>query len=229
MSKDMKKGIIVLIMAVCLLFILLNDKKNSIKNLKENTKQVTLTENSDSSNTNDSNGDSNVDQMEEDISDSTDEDNTDNTFEDNFDNTNEENQVQYYNNDLKSLEEITNDIILNQSMGYNTLLYACNYSDDRFEISVKSFTGLDHNMIVHADKEAQVTFHYKSSMDKNQYKLCFVVNQKEILELPNDKEEYICTIPKGDTIVTLAAYQANGTIEVLMDAQDGVKFIQKEE
>lgn len=131
--------------------------------------------------------------------------------------------------DITSLEDITDDMILQQMVGYNTIFYSSNYSDNWFEISVSSYTGCDYSQIIHTEKETEVTIHYTTTMEKNTLKMGLIVGD-ELITLPEDQQELTYTLPKGDTIIALSCYKAGGKIEMNIDApNDTVKIIQATE
>lgn len=127
--------------------------------------------------------------------------------------------------DMKSLEDITDDMITQRKVGYNTKNYSSSYSDYNFEISVGTFSGCDFSKIIHTEQESKVTIHYSTTMKKDSMRLDLIVDDK-IISIPIDQKEFTCTLPKGDTVIALTGYKASGKIEMSLDTSTGVKFIQ---
>ncbi len=127
--------------------------------------------------------------------------------------------------DMKSLEDITEDMIIQRTVGYNTKNYSSSYSDYNFEISVGTFSGCDFSKIIHTEQESKVTIHYSTTMKKDSMRLDLILDDN-IITIPKDQNEFTYTLPKGDTIIAFTGYKASGKIEMSMDTSDGAKFIQ---
>lgn len=127
--------------------------------------------------------------------------------------------------DMKSLEDITEDMIIKRTVGYNTKNYSSSYSDYNFEISVGTFSGCDFSKIIRTEQESKVTIHYSTTMKKDSMRLDLIFDDN-IITIPKDQNEFTYTLPKGDTIIAFTGYKASGKIEMSLDTSDGAKFIQ---
>lgn len=131
--------------------------------------------------------------------------------------------------DIASIDDITDDMILEQTIGYNETQFSSNYTDYNFKVSADYFLGCDYLMEISAKQKSKITIHYTTSMKKNTLKMALILGGKKVKYLPVDKQKATYTIPKGNTKFVLIGYKASGDIDVTMDKVKGVKFVQNSE
>ncbi len=130
--------------------------------------------------------------------------------------------------DMKSLDDITEDMIRQRTVGYNMVGYSSNYSDDSFKISVRTFSGCDFSKKIHTENETEVTIKYTTTMKEDSVKIALIV-EAQVIAIPLEQSEFTYTLPRGDTIIAIWGYKASGDIEMTLDTIDDVKFIQNTE
>ena len=130
--------------------------------------------------------------------------------------------------DMKSLDDITEDMIRQRTVGYNMVGYSSNYSDDSFKISVRTFSGCDFSKKIHTENETEVTIKYTTTMKEDSVKIALIV-EEQVIAIPLEQSEFTYTLPRGDTIIAIWGYKASGDIEMTLDTIDDVKFIQNTE
>lgn len=130
--------------------------------------------------------------------------------------------------DIKSIDDISDDMIRQRTVGYNTVGYSSDYSDSSFKISVGTFSGCDFSKIIHTEKETKVTIKYTTTMEDDSLKVALLV-EDQVITIPLDQNEFTYTLPKGDTILAISGYKASGKIEMTLDTTDDVKFMQNTE
>ncbi len=132
-------------------------------------------------------------------------------------------------NSIASIDDITDDMILEQTIGYDETQFSSNNTDYNFKVSADYFLGCDYLMEISAKQKSKITIHYTTSMKKNTLKMALILGGKKVKYLPVDKQKATYTIPKGNTKFVLIGYKASGEIDVTMDKVKGVKFVQNSE
>lgn len=127
-----------------------------------------------------------------------------------------------------SMSDITEDMIKNRSLGENVTMYSSNYDEHWFKVEVVSFTGANYSKILRADKKTKITLHYNNTMKEDTFQLVLITADNNLVYLPLDKEEYSCTVPKGDNVLALVGVKAKGKVEVTLEPKNNVKFVQED-
>lgn len=128
------------------------------------------------------------------------------------------------NQNITSLKDITDTMIIKKEAGFQAIGYSSDYKENGFTIHTDKFTGVDYSKVIHADQRSKVTFRYNSTIEHGAYRLVLILNDKRVVEIPADKSKFTYEIPKGDTVVALAGYKAHGKLTFQMKSAEGVKF-----
>lgn len=127
--------------------------------------------------------------------------------------------------DMKSIDDITDEMIKLGSVGYNVTGYSSNYSDKRFNMSFVSFSGCDYSKLIHTDNDMEVNISYKTNIDRESLKISFMI-EDELIDIPLDESKVKLTLPKGDTLIAITGYKAKGDVEMNMETEAGAIFKQ---
>ncbi len=130
--------------------------------------------------------------------------------------------------DLKSLDDITDEMISQRSVGYNTEGYTSNYTDNNFIISFNTFSGCDFSKIIQVEKETEVTLRYTTTINEDSLKIALLIDD-EVITIPIEDKEFTYILPQGKINLVITGYKASGEIEMSLDSINGVKIIQNTE
>jgi hypothetical protein len=111
--------------------------------------------------------------------------------------------------DIKSIDDITDDIILAREGAYFEHSKK-NNTGDCLELDYEDFTGVYKWCSIEAKKKAGITIHIEGTIDKN-IRLVLVQNDKSIQNITDSEK---ITIDKGESRIVLCGYKSKGKLKL---------------
>lgn len=111
--------------------------------------------------------------------------------------------------DIKSIDDITDDMILNKEGAYFNHSQT-NKKGDNLELDFEGFTGVYKWCDLEADQNSSITVHIEGAIDKNS-RLVLIQNDKSIQDIKDGEE---IALDKGKSRIVLCGYNANGNLKL---------------
>ncbi len=112
-------------------------------------------------------------------------------------------------NDIKSIDEITDEMILNKEGAYFDHSSKKN-NGDCLELDYKGFTGIFRWCSLEAKKKASITVHVKGTIDES-IRLVLIQNDKSVQDIKDGDK---ITLDKGKSRIVLCGYKGEGSLKL---------------